>query len=445
MSTTPSQAFRAQSSSKIISIPTRLDLKSKQHVVLLMDIQLSFGHVRRIMRSGGDTVVLLTDENLQYLNPLRIAHHPDVVLELIVTYGNQDDSSSNGVPSNNSHVVRELSTVPGFESETASVEGDVASLSIRETDDNQDLTAGAQDLSLEMAMQLLPTSIASQFLLGTENRLVNPDRLHQFRLQLEALLGRVQQVEQQFEQRAQQIQQQMEEVQGRIQQADGEMGEVLERVQPNDQEARLARQQMQDQIDRILQAIQQMNQRLVEDTQRMTRQSNLNRQQLEEALQTSQRQVRQEIQQTGQRTQTSQQQLQQRLDQLTDSEKQYWQCIVETQQAIQQFVLRIGKLEEVLGISRKESQQSIYEVQHRIQQTEKQAQKLIDELVHKVQLRTQMGEALWTTGNFCFSIVSWIYDQIIVPTLCLIMVSCILRVFYCEVKGIDESQCREML
>ncbi|KAK3815404.1 MAG: hypothetical protein J3Q66DRAFT_370733 [Benniella sp.] len=285
MSATPSQAFRARSSSKIISIPTRLDPTSKQHVVLLMDIQLSFGHVRRIMRSGGDTVVLLTDENLQYLNPLRIAHHPDVVLELIATYGNQDDSSSNGVPSNNSHVVRELSAVPGFESETASVEGDVASLSIRETDDNQDLTAGAQDLSLEMAMQLLPTSIAGQFLLGTENRLVNPDRLHQFRLQLEALLGRVQQVEQQVEQQAQKTQQQLEEVHGRTQQADGKIKEVLEKIQQAEKQVEQQAQQTQRQMENVhgrtqadekmeevLERIQQVEQQVGHQAQQIQRQ-----------------------------------------------------------------------------------------------------------------------------------------------------------------------------
>jgi hypothetical protein len=62
MSATSSQAFRAQSSSDIISIPTRHDPTDKQHVILLTDIQLSFGSVQRIM-SNGSTVLLLTDEN----------------------------------------------------------------------------------------------------------------------------------------------------------------------------------------------------------------------------------------------------------------------------------------------------------------------------------------------------------------------------------------------
>jgi len=64
MSSTPIQVFRTQSSSEIISIPTRHDPKSNQHVVLWTDIQLAFGNVKRIIRSGA-TVLLLTDENLQ--------------------------------------------------------------------------------------------------------------------------------------------------------------------------------------------------------------------------------------------------------------------------------------------------------------------------------------------------------------------------------------------
>ncbi|KAF9352223.1 hypothetical protein BGX34_000120 [Mortierella sp. NVP85] len=301
MSAAPSQAFRARSSSEIISIPTRLDPKSKQHVVLLMDIQLSFRHVRRIMRSGGDTVVLLTDENLQYLNPPRIAHHPDVVLEVIVTYDNQEYSSSIGVSRNNSHVVGELSGVPGFESEAASVERDVASLSIRETDDNQDLTAGAQDLSLEMAMQLLPTSIARQFLLGTENRLVNPDRLHQFRLQLEALLGRIQQVEQQVDQQAQQTQRQMEEVHSRIQQTGEKIEEVLEKIQQAEQQVEQQAQQTQLQMEDMRGKTQQAHEKIEEiqtSQQQLQGQINTAQQkakQLDEGLQTLQLQLQRQI------------------------------------------------------------------------------------------------------------------------------------------------------
>jgi hypothetical protein len=64
MSAPSSQALRCQSSSKIISIPTRHDPKSNQRVVLLKDIQLSFEHVKRIM-SGGEAVLFLADDDFE--------------------------------------------------------------------------------------------------------------------------------------------------------------------------------------------------------------------------------------------------------------------------------------------------------------------------------------------------------------------------------------------
>jgi hypothetical protein len=64
MSAVPSQAFRTQSSSRIVTIPTRNDPKSNQRVILLKDIQLSFEHVKRIMR-GGEAVLFLADEDFE--------------------------------------------------------------------------------------------------------------------------------------------------------------------------------------------------------------------------------------------------------------------------------------------------------------------------------------------------------------------------------------------
>jgi len=64
MSTTPLQAFRAQSSSNLISIPTRHDLKSNQHVVLWRDIQRLFQSAENIMH-GGDAVLFVTNEELE--------------------------------------------------------------------------------------------------------------------------------------------------------------------------------------------------------------------------------------------------------------------------------------------------------------------------------------------------------------------------------------------
>jgi len=65
MSSPLSQAFRTQSSPKIISIPTRHDPKSNQRVVLLKDIQLSFEHVVKRIMCGGEVVLFLADEDFE--------------------------------------------------------------------------------------------------------------------------------------------------------------------------------------------------------------------------------------------------------------------------------------------------------------------------------------------------------------------------------------------
>ncbi|KAI8354373.1 hypothetical protein B0O80DRAFT_426406 [Mortierella sp. GBAus27b] len=82
----PSQAFRAQDSSSIIGIPTRRDVKSGQRVVLWKDVERSFVGAQSIM-NGQHAVLFLTDDDFQDLIPLRIPHHPGMVLEVAV--GNQ--------------------------------------------------------------------------------------------------------------------------------------------------------------------------------------------------------------------------------------------------------------------------------------------------------------------------------------------------------------------
>jgi len=64
MSTTSSQAFRAQSSSKVVSIPTRYDDKRKLRVIRWKDIQLCFKDAEYIMYNG-DVVLFLTDDDLE--------------------------------------------------------------------------------------------------------------------------------------------------------------------------------------------------------------------------------------------------------------------------------------------------------------------------------------------------------------------------------------------
>jgi hypothetical protein len=60
----PSQAFRADRSSKVITIPTRQDPKSGQLVIRWKDILSYFENAKIIMKAE-DVVLFLTDDNLE--------------------------------------------------------------------------------------------------------------------------------------------------------------------------------------------------------------------------------------------------------------------------------------------------------------------------------------------------------------------------------------------
>ncbi|KAF9366063.1 hypothetical protein BGX34_006449, partial [Mortierella sp. NVP85] len=96
MHDTCSQAFRSttsSSSSDIINIPACHDPTTGQRVVRWKDIQQYFENAQGVM-NGKDAVIFLTNNNLEDLIPLRIAHHPGVVLEVVVTDNNQSSSST---------------------------------------------------------------------------------------------------------------------------------------------------------------------------------------------------------------------------------------------------------------------------------------------------------------------------------------------------------------
>ncbi|KAF9364454.1 hypothetical protein BGX34_001434 [Mortierella sp. NVP85] len=94
---TNSQAFRLRSaeSSEIIHIPTRFDSNSSQHVVRWKDIQQYFKHAEGLM-IGSDAVLFLTDDDLEDLIPLRIAHHPGVIIEVVVDGSSSGDQNNAG-------------------------------------------------------------------------------------------------------------------------------------------------------------------------------------------------------------------------------------------------------------------------------------------------------------------------------------------------------------
>ncbi|KAF9984307.1 hypothetical protein BGZ65_000690 [Modicella reniformis] len=98
----PLQEFRAKSSTDIVTIPTRFDAKARLRVVRWKDIQQYFENAKGII-NGKAAVLFLTDDNLEDLQPLRIAHHPNVVLEVVVMDNPQGTSSPKRV--HNSTVV----------------------------------------------------------------------------------------------------------------------------------------------------------------------------------------------------------------------------------------------------------------------------------------------------------------------------------------------------
>ncbi|KAG0366055.1 hypothetical protein BGZ54_005864, partial [Gamsiella multidivaricata] len=85
----PSQAFRlrtppgSSTQADIVTVKTRLDNKTDRHIVLWKDVLLYFENAKCAMKAG-EIVAFLTDDNFVHLEPLRIDHHPGVVLDVIV-------------------------------------------------------------------------------------------------------------------------------------------------------------------------------------------------------------------------------------------------------------------------------------------------------------------------------------------------------------------------
>ncbi|KAF9936240.1 hypothetical protein BGZ65_002616, partial [Modicella reniformis] len=91
----PFQLHSSTKSSEIIHIPTRLDSKSGQRVIRWKDIQQYFKRAKGLM-NGRDVVLFLTDGNLEDLIPLRIAHYPGVVIEVVLGDDGTDDDCDGG-------------------------------------------------------------------------------------------------------------------------------------------------------------------------------------------------------------------------------------------------------------------------------------------------------------------------------------------------------------
>ncbi|KAF8938439.1 hypothetical protein BGZ58_000892 [Dissophora ornata] len=77
-----SQVFRDPTTSRTVPIPTRSD-KAGQRIVLWKDILRVFEDAKYILNNG-DSVLFLTDDDFEDILPLRISHHPGVVLDVVV-------------------------------------------------------------------------------------------------------------------------------------------------------------------------------------------------------------------------------------------------------------------------------------------------------------------------------------------------------------------------
>jgi len=175
---------------------------------------------------------------------------------------------------------------------------DVASLRIGDVDHNQALVVRSQGHTAAVAVQRLPNTSASRYQQETGDSVTLQEQLHQLQQQMEGVLGKIQQT---------------------------------------DQQTQHAQHQTQDQIDRILQTLQQTNRQLTEDAQRMTQQLDLHRQELEEVQHTSQQQLQKQIEMVQQKTQ--------QLDQDSQDSRQQMQDI--RQQAQQQIDKVFSNIQEL--------------------------------------------------------------------------------------------------
>ncbi|KAG0209088.1 hypothetical protein BGX31_002207, partial [Mortierella sp. GBA43] len=91
----PSQSFRTGSPARTVAIPTGLDIKTGLRIILWRDIQHVFESAKAV-QNGSEAVLFLTDDNFEYLTPLRIAYHPGVVLTVITDTSNDANTDSGG-------------------------------------------------------------------------------------------------------------------------------------------------------------------------------------------------------------------------------------------------------------------------------------------------------------------------------------------------------------
>ncbi|KAF9975233.1 hypothetical protein BGZ65_008347, partial [Modicella reniformis] len=374
MSGSPSQAFRVSSSSKITTIPTRHDPKTGKRVVRWIDIQQYYEKAKGIL-NGVDAVLFLTNDNLEDLIPRRIAHHPGVILEVLMEDGSQGSSSTIstlGSTSMDLIPISGVSYINTSSSDTGSMARDLVTSTIEEIDDdddddnNQVSVVHSSGLPSEYQMSLHASSSQGLGLLDS-----NPQRL---RLEMSDNMVQQEQMRQ-LKQHTQRMQQQMDE--------------ILQQAQDTQQQL----QQKMDEDSSKLQLSEQITQ-TIQDTQQ---------QQLQQHMDEIHQKLQQTLQQTGQQIQHTQQQLQQQMDEASSKlqlSEQTVQTIQDTQQQLQQH------MDEVHQKLQDSEQQTLEQTGQQIQHTQQQLQQQLDEIHQKMQhseqqtiqqMNQQIKEALQKT------------------------------------------------
>jgi len=195
---------------------------------------------------------------------------------------------------------------------------DVASLRISDVDNNQALVVRSQGQSAAIAVQRLPNTSAGHYQQETGNNVTLQEQLHQLQQQIEGILGKMQQT---------------------------------------DQQTQHAQQQIQDQIDKMLQTLQQTDRQHTEDTQRKAQQLDLHREQLEETQHTSQQQMQEQIEMVQEKTQQLDQDTQDSRQQMHDIRQQAQQQMDKVQNNVQQLEQHFEKqhkqlLQQMRGLAK---------------------------------------------------------------------------------------------
>ncbi|KAG0246136.1 hypothetical protein B0O80DRAFT_498385 [Mortierella sp. GBAus27b] len=303
MSGVLSQDFHAHSSSKTISIPTRHDPKSRQRIVRWKDIQQCFADAQYVM-CGRDVAPFLTDDDLEDLVPLRIAHHPGVILEVVTSNDDQGNSQTMSAtsPSNSGHVGGAMS-----------VSGDVASLRTSDIDDSQAIVLRSTVYPSETVLREHPIRNNSGHGSTTEDSMMQEQiyqlqqQTQQLQQQMDDIVGKMQQADQQVQDSHQHLQQRIDDINQKTQmleQQEKQLENFLQAMQKTSQDTFNIQQSMEQQTENLLLKIQEMEQQIpsaqqqmqkrIEDAlQAMQQQSDQQRQQLDEVMQTSRKQVQQ--------------------------------------------------------------------------------------------------------------------------------------------------------